>query len=152
MYPIATDISKGDAIPDGNEVARYCQPRYYDDTEDAPSHLAFMRRPGEEDPSVNRLEAFVGCNRTEAVNCVRREVEKHLTIKPRGRFVIFNVKQAKIAGNLEGFNIDIVYNPILPDQLSHSLITNLPKDSNEVRVATAIKRLIARADIYPGKL
>ena len=153
MCPVANDLDKGDALPDGDEVARYCTPNRYDPVKGEPSHLAFMRRPKERDPSVNRLESFVCCSRTDAVDCVRQEVEKHLKIGLGGRFVIFNVKRAKIVAKKEGFDINVVYDPILPDQLSHSLITNFPKDNNaEVRVATAIKRLIANTDIYPAKL
>ena len=153
MCPVANDLDKGDALPDGDVVARYCTPSRYDPVKGEPSHLAFMRRPKEKDPSVNRLESFVCCSRTDAVDCVRQEVEKHLKIGLGGRFVVFNVKRAKIVAKKEGFDINVVYDPILPDQLSHSLITNFPKDNNaEVRVATAIKRLIANTDIYPAKL
>ena len=153
MCPFANDLNKGDALPDGDEVARYCAPSRYDSVKDEPSHLAFMRRPNEMDQSVNRLESFVGCSRTDAVDCVRQEVGNHLEIRPGGRFVVFNVKRAKTVAKEEGFDVNVVYAPILPDQPSHSLITNLPQDSNaEVRVATAIKRLIANTDIYPAKL
>ena len=152
MCHAANDLDKGAAVPDGDEVARYCAPNRYDLAKGEPSHLAFMRRPKEEDPSVNRLESFVCCSRTDAVDCVRQEVKKHLTIRLHGRFVVFNVKRAKIVVKEEGFDINVVYDPILPDQLSHSLVTNFPKDNAEVRVATAIKRLIANTDIYPGKL
>ena len=152
MFPVADDLGEGDALPDGDEVARYCSPSNYDHAKDEPSHLAFVRRTSEKCPSVNRLETFVGQDRAGAVDCIRQEVRRHLRVKDRGRFVVFNVEQAKVAADQAGFSIGIVYAPA-PDQPSHSLIANMPEDTDaEVQVATAIKRLIANADVYPSKI
>ena len=61
-----------------------------------------------------------------------------------------NVDQAKDAARERGFDISIIYAPILPDKPSHSLVANLPPDENdEYRVAAAIMRLVTKADTYP---
>ena len=113
-----------------------------------------MRGENADDVSVNRLQFFLGCDRTGAVDCIRREVGGHLTLRQNGRFVVFNVERAKAAAQGVGCNVRIVYTP-QPSRPSHSSIVNLPLPTdlvNKVRVATAFLRLIGQADIYPAML
>ena len=51
----------------------------------------------------------------------------------------------------KGSDINIIYDPELPKKASHSLVVDLtPDDKDEYRVATALVRLITKADTYPG--
>ena len=153
MCSVATNLQKGDALPDTDEVARYCPPSRFDRYNNEPFHTAFMRRPREKAPSVNRLQTFVDLDRDAAVDHIRQEVDKQVDLRPHGRFVVLGVKQAKDAVKGENCDINIVYDPKLPDQPSHSLIIQWPCDEDaEVKAATAIKRLIAPGDVYKAKL
>ena len=148
MYHGATDLIYGDALPDGDEVARYCKPSDYNLELNQPTFLTFMRRETEDDLSVNRLQFFRGLDRAEAVGYIRYEVGKHYQLRPRGRFVVLNVLGAKAAAKKKGFDIGITYTP-QTSRPSHSSIVDLPEDyDDEVRVATAILRLISQVDIY----
>lgn len=152
MYPVATDLADGDPLPGVDEVARYCQPSEYDQDLDEPRVGAFIRRQTEEDLSCYRLQFYRGRDTTGAVDCIRTELKAlPYTLKPTGRFLVFNVDQAKAAAQEIGFDVDVLYtpNPRLP---SHSSVVDLPPDPNdEFRVATALLRLINRSDI-PGVL
>ena len=153
MYPVATDLTDGDPLPAGDEVARYCQPAEYDRELDEPAVGAFIRKESHKELSVNRLQFYQGQDRTGAVGCIRSEMEGYYTLRQNGRFVVFNVEQAKIAARKCGFNIGVIYAPVLPDQPSHSSVVNLPTDEdNEYRVAVAMMRLITKADTYPAIL
>lgn len=153
MSPAADGLQKGDSLPDGDEISRYCTPLNFNPSKNQPSHLAFMRRAGEDNPSVNHLGFFSDLNREEAVKRIRSEVGNGYTIRPTGRFVVFNVGQAKDAAKEVDHAIDVIYDPYFPDKPSHSLIMGMPEDVDaETQVATAIQRLITNDDIYPGKL
>ena len=150
MYPVAADLVDGDALPDGDEVTRYCKPSAYDLERSQPTFLAFMKRSTENDLSINRLHSFRGHDRAGAVDCIRSEVRSHYELKPHGRFVVFNVTGAKSAAQKKGFDIGIIYTPRRSSP-SHSSIVDLPTDYDaEIRVATAFLRLITQADIYPA--
>ena len=148
MYPVDTDLIEGDALPDGDEIARYCKPSEYDLDLSEPTFLAFMRRNNENDVSVNRLQYFNGHNRAGAVDCTRREVGAYYELRPNGRFVVLSVSRAKAAAKRVGFDIGIIYSP-KPSSPSHSSIIDLPTDyDDEVKLATALLRLITQADTY----
>ena len=150
MYHGATDLEYGDALPDGDEVARYCKPSALDPDSKSPTFLAFMRRKGEYDISVNRLQYFLGLDRTDAISYIRPEVNQHYKIGSTGRFLVLNVQAAKSTVQKIGFEISIIYTP-KESSPSHSSIVDLPdEDAAEIRVATAILRLITQDDIYPG--
>ena len=152
MYPVAANLTEGDALPDGDEVARYCRPSAYDLEQGAPTVLAFMKREAENDVSVNHLQFFRGHDRAGSVDCIRREVGGYLTLGPNGRFVAFNVARAKAVAKEKGFDVRIIYIPE-PSRPSHSSIVDLPTDpAAEVRVAAAILRLIRQTDIDPAVL
>ena len=62
--------------------------------------------------------------------------------------MVLNVRSAKAAAHSKGFTIDIIYTP-KTSRPSHSSIVNLPTDYvQEVRLATALLRLIAHSDTY----
>ena len=153
MYPVATDCADGDPLPGVDEVARYCPPSGYDRDLDEPLVGAFIRGPTQNDLSCYRLQFYQGRDRTGAVHCIRTALkELPYGLKPTGRFVVFNVEQAKVAARDIGFDIDVIYTP-KPWLPSHSSVVNLPADANdEFRVATALWRLINRSDVYPGVL
>ena len=148
MCPVATDLKEGDALPDGDEVARYCKPSDYDLEQGEPTFLAFMKRRTEPDISVNRLQFFRGHDRVGAVDRIRREVGDGYELRPSGRFLVFNVAGAKAAGHRIGCDIGVIYTP-KPLGPSHSSVVDLPTDyAAEIRLATALLRLIAQADTY----
>ena len=150
LYPFTTDLTDGDPLPGGDEVARYCQPAEYNRELDEPAVGAFIRKRSHKGLSVNRLQSYQEQDRTGAVDRIKGEVGGYYTLRRNGRFVVFNVDQAKDAARERGFDISIIYAPILPDKPSHSLVANLPPDENdEYRVAAAIMRLITKADTYP---
>ena len=151
MYPVANDLTVGDALPDGDEVARYCSPSRYDLEQGEPRVSAFMRKKTEKDISVNRLQYYQDQTQAGAVECIRLEVRGYLNLKPKGRFVVFNVAEAKTAAQRQGFDISIIYNPTQqPPSPSHSSIIPPTDYNDEVRVATAIMRLITQANTYPA--
>ena len=151
MSPLATDLTDGDPLPGGDEVARYCQPAEYNRELDEPAVGAFIRKKSHKGLSVNRLQLYIGQDRTGAVNCIRNEVGGYYQLRRNGRLLVFNVDRAKVAARGKGFDIDIIYAPILPDQPSHSLVIDLPTDEpDEYRVAAAILRLVTKDDIYPA--
>ena len=148
MSPVATDLVEGEALPDGDEVARYCKPSTYNRDLGEPTHLAFMRRPDEGDLSVNRLQFFLGLPRPNAVDLIRIEVSQHTELRRNGRFVTLNVGDAKSIGEKLGVDIGVIYTP-KSCRPSHSSIVGLPTDyDEEVRLATALVRLITQDDIY----
>ena len=82
LYPVATDLTEGVPLPDGDEIARYCKPNDYDLAEDKPRVTAFIKREIEDDISVNRLQFSLGYDRGGSVDCIRREVGKHYALSP----------------------------------------------------------------------
>ena len=148
MCPGSTNLVSGDPLPNGDEVSRFCRPHQYDHVLDEPMALAFMRKENERDLSVNHLQFFVGQSRTEAVNCIRREFQGYFKLGKTGRLVVFNVAKAKATAQKRGFDIGIIYTPEFPLKPSHSSIVDLPADhKDELSVATAIMRLITKADM-----
>ena len=151
MCPGSTNLVYGDPLPNGDEVSRFCRPCQYDHVLDEPMAIAFMRRENEPDLSVNHLQFFVGQGRTDAVNCIRRELEGYFTLGKTGGIVVFNVAKAKAAAQKRGFDIRIIYTPEFPLKPSHSSVLDLPADhKDELKVAAAIMRLITQADTYPA--
>lgn len=145
----SNDLALGDPLLDADEVARYCSPKHVD-ANHWPLATAFVRRPEDCDLSVDRLQSFIVQDRQQAVDCIRSEVEKRLTIRKSGRFAVINVGQAKHEAQKRGFPLRVVYTPEKGGP-SHSSIFDLPDDhENEMRVATALMRLLTEDDIYPA--
>ena len=110
-----------------------------------------MKRQGEADVSINWLQFYQGRDRKAMVDCIRREVGKCYGLKPSGQFAVFGIDKAKAAAQEVGFGIQVVYTPKPPSRPSHSSIIDLPTDyDDEVKVATAILRLIDENTLYPG--
>ena len=148
------ELNTGDPLLDSDEVSRYCSPNDYDLRRCEPKVGAFQRKPSERnplrDPSVNRLQFFQLQDQNSAVECVRQEfLSISYGLKENGRFVVFNVGEAKAAAlKAGGYKLVLTYDPD-PPIYSHSLISNLPEDLYEERVvATALKRLITKSDTY----
>ena len=109
-----------------------------------------MKRNNEKDLSVNRLQFYRDHDRAGAVDCIRCEMGRNYHLKRTGRFVVFNLADAKAVAQKKGFDIGIIYTP-QPSSPSHSSVFDLPTDYEaEVGVATAILRLITQADTYPA--
>ena len=152
MSPAATDLVEGEALPDGDEIARYCKPSAYNLDLGEPSFLAFMKRLTENDLSVNRLQFFLGLTRSEAVDRIRLEVKKHTDLRLNGRFAVFNVAEAKAVGRELGVDIGVIYTP-KACRPSHSSIAGLPADyEDEVRLAAGLLRLITQDAIFEAVL
>ena len=150
MCRLATDLSSGDPLPEENEVARYCSRKHCPD--DVLQATAFVRRENEDDLSVFRLQTFPDEDREGAVNCIRREARGYLTVRRSGRFVTVKVGQLKRAAQGVGAALRVIYSPKRGGP-SHSSVVDLPdKEEEELRVATAIMRLVSSADIHPGLL
>ena len=146
-----TELNPDDPLLDSDEASRYCSPNDYDRRRREPKVSAFQRKPSEKnplrDPSINRLQFFQLPNRKSAVKCVRQEfLSINYGLRQNGRFVVFNVGEAKAAAlEAGGYQVLFTYDPN-PPVYSHSLISNLPEDPREeLVVATAIKRLITKS-------
>ena len=150
MYPFATDLVKGDPLPDGDEVARYCSPGVWEEETQEPKVTGFMRKLNEDDLSVNRLQLYRAQSRAGSVGCIRDEVGAYYGLSKNGRFVVFSVSAAKAAALDKGCGIDVIYTPET-SKPSHSSIFGLlePEDyEGKVRVATALARLVKQDDVY----
>ena len=147
-------LNPNDLLLDSDEVSRYCSPTRYDLKRDEPKVNAFQRRESERnpmsDPSINRLQHFQLPNRDSSIERIRQDlISLPYKLSKDGRFVVFNVGKAKAAAiKASGFKLDFTYTP-KPGNLSHSSIVNLPEAlDQELAVAVAIKRLIAKSDTY----
>ena len=150
MFPFATDLVEGDPLPDGDEIARYCSPGVWEKETHEPQVTAFMRKPDEDDLSVNRLQYYRGQSRSGAVGCIRDETGAYYKLKKSGHFVVFSVSAAKAAALNKGCGIDVIYT-LKTSKPSHSSIFGLPEPEDyegKVRVATALARLVKQDDIY----
>lgn len=110
-----------------------------------PKVTAFLRRPGEKDLSVYRLQFFTGQGRAGAVGCIRREADNAgTTLRPNGRFVVVSVSA------IQDLALRVIYTP-QPRSPSHSSVIGLPDDYDEaVMLAVALVSLITPADTYPA--
>ena len=150
ILSLDADLNCGDPLLDSDEVSRHCQPNDYDRRLCEPKVSAFQRRPSEIDASINRLQFFGLQDRSSAVEYIRQEFRAiNYNLRPNGRFVVFNVGEAKAAAlKVGGYDLVFQYTP-KPPVCSHSSILNLPEDPCEERaVATALKRLITKTDTY----
>ena len=143
------DLQCGDLLLDCDEVSRYCSPDRFSQRLGEPKVSAFQKKPTEVDPSVNRLQYFKLRDRSLAVECIKHEFRTNdYTLKPKGRFVVFNVGAAKAAAIKSGYRLVFRFTPD-PPVWSHSSIQNFPQDADgDLVVATALKRLITKSDIF----
>ena len=102
--------------------------------------------------SVNRLQFFQTDDRAIAIEGIKWEFRAiNYNLRPNGRFVVFNVGRAFQAVKEKGYDITFMYTPKKPHQPSHSSIYCLPREGDRkgrLVTATALKRLISKADIY----
>ena len=85
---------KGDALPDGDRIARYCS---LDTLEDDARPASF--RPREEDGdglSVNWVELWGEQDLDTAIQYVQDDLRQDLRLSPNGLFAVLNVGQAKV--------------------------------------------------------
>lgn len=155
MCPAADDLAHGDPLPDCDEVARYCTPGRYNRSEQKPRPTAFLWRRDkhgkpETDLSVYRLQHYDEPDNASALDLIRTEGARGLTLDKNGRFVMLNVGRAKAAAQSEGVSVDVIYTPRQePLQPSHSSIMPRPTDyEEELRLATALSLLITRDDTF----
>ena len=152
MYPAATDLSSGDRLPSSDDITRYCKPSEYDHSANMPMVGAFLRRQGEPDLSVNRLQFFQGANKSSSVDCIRAEVGTHYQLRRNGRFVVLNVGGVQSAAKQKGYDVNVIYTPE-PVRPSHSSIVDIPSTpKEEFEIAAAFLRLVTAADVYPAVL
>ncbi len=148
MYHSAT-LEDGDSLPDSDTVSRYCKPSTYDLNNGEPKVGAFQlteRERQEDCPalSVNRIQYFPPQSVASAVDCVRQEfIDYCYELRPNGRFIVFDVEDAKEVALREGYHELMFRFTPDPPMYSHSSICGMPIDRNEERVvATAMKRQI----------
>ena len=143
------DLQSGDLLLDCDEVSRYCSPERFSQRLGEPKVSAFQKKPKEVDPSVNRLQYFKLQDKVIAVECIRQEFRaNNYKLRPKGSFVVFNVSAAKAAAIEAGYRLVFRYTPD-PPVWSHSSIQNFPQDADgDLAVATALKRLITKSDIF----
>lgn len=153
------ELNRCDPLPERDEVIRYCSPGRFSHRDCEPyTHKrcepllwAFQTSSRELDLSVNWIQYFCTDDRILALADIR--VEFHAIdydFKPDGRFVVFNVGQAIQALKDKGYDITVKYTP-KKLQPSHSSIYGLPREGDREgrrKTAIALKRLIARTDIY----
>ena len=145
-------LRDGDSLLDSDEASRYCRPGNYDRHRSEPKVGAFQKKSYESDISINRLQFHQLPDRDSAVGCIRREFQNNdYGLEPHGRFVVFNVGAARVAARDVGHDINFTYAPE-ETYPSHSSIYPPEDPQGALAVATAIKRLITKVDIYPALL
>ena len=135
-------------LPDTDDVVRYCSPIRYDLKNERPKAGAFIdaRTPGE--LSVNHLQHYQGLSKPHALDRVRDEVDSYLTLKPNGRFLIFNVGAVKRQASQKGMGLSVFYSPEC-NRPSHSSIYLQVEDDVE-KLATMLMRMTTQATTYPA--
>jgi len=81
---------KGDQLPAGDHVARFCARKYSSESEGVDPG-AFMLRKDENHLSVQWLEYLKKAGRQEEIDEVREIFAKHLKIKPPAKIAVLNV-------------------------------------------------------------
>lgn len=148
-------MKHGDSLPSSDSVSRLCSPDRFDHRSGLPKVTAFVERKNERcDYSVNRLEHYAPRVCAAAINLIRSEfIADEYDLRPRGRFVVFNVGRAIKAAAQHGARLSVTFTPDGP-YCSHSTIKGLPDpiadQDASLRVATAIKRLVRRKDVLPA--
>lgn len=158
MSPRFIDLQPNDSLLDCDDVSRYCSKTRFNHDKNEPAASAFVRRPSERhpklrDPSFNRLQFYKTSNVSRAIERIRQEYEDiGFGLSRCGRFVILNVGKAKTAvTRAAGVQLSFCYDP-KPKQDSHALIQGLPQDMHEeYRVATILKQMVSKSEIYEGK-
>ena len=135
-------------LPDSDDVVRYCSPSRYDHKNNRPKVGAFIAEGRPPELSVNHLQHYKGLSKPTAMAHVRAEVDGYLTLKPKGRFVMFNVAAIKNKARRRSADLTVIYTPE-SDRPSHSSIY-VHLDEDVTRVATMLMRLTTRANTCPA--
>lgn len=128
---------KGDLLPSSDHIARLCSPKH------APmgkvQASAFLLKKNEPNLSVDWLE-ILGCQSREKEILKMREVyNRRLDVKKNARIAVLNV--GKVCKKIhtespDNRKIEILHDPNLEDDISHSEIKNLRQ--NDVLIAELI--------------
>lgn len=157
---------KGDIIPDGHHVARYCKGPHVEDG--WPTAGAFNIRPDDESSlSVNWMEFFnnrqVVTTKEERKTAVE-EIREMIQMDPTytGRFAVLNVGLLKLAiSTAGGYSPSVVEDPQgkkpadgkrpeRPPDPSHALIYGYQAD--DLKVASELLALLGPNDVFEGKV
>lgn len=138
---------KGDKIPDGDHIGRYCAPKTAPDGQIQAT--AFMLRPEEESLSVNWLEILNCSNRENKIAELRNIYSKKLNVGLRARIAVLNVGEVRekvLAESQDSRNLEVLHDPS-EDDPSHSGVYNLRPDGE------LIAELILQAvcETYPAR-
>ena len=161
---------KGDVIPEGNHVVRYCKPRYVVRRSKLPEIDAFRldRARGEKSLSVNWIECFDSSvlldtrDQREAAIVWVRDV-MHYDLHSNGAFAFFRVDEIKRAVEVAGGTDPYLESDPSPAQPatdnrsargpdpSHALVLGIPEDDYAVGVQLrAIATLDPDLRLFPG--
>ena len=141
-YPAG--LPPNDPLPDADDVVRYCSPSRYDHKNKRPKVGAFIAEGTPPELSVNHLQHYKGLSKHNAMARVRTEVGSYLTLKPKGRFTMFNVAAIKEKARRRNINLTIIYTPDR-DKPSHSSIF-VHVEEDVLRVATMLLRLTTQGN------
>lgn len=119
-------------LPDDDQVVRYVKPSMIQE-DGTPDGSEFRLRSGEEELSVNWLEAF-GQDKTHQLAETRRP--SRLTRRPTARFAEMNVGMVKCKVTEELDSLRIVSDPLpagygFDEDPSHAAIIGLPQGDSE---------------------
>ena len=144
-----TNLDPGDAIPDSNNLARWCRASDVDPETDWPQMSAFYPRQNEDYLSTNWIE-YHAQDHDVAVRAIRDSIPLTLTVG--GRFVVLNV--GKVIDSIAqggGLCPSVRFCPQC-DNPSHVALAWEDMAENHQSVAAELFALIASENIYLGKM
>lgn len=122
---------KGDKIPDSDNIARFC--RSMQVIEGEIQATAFMLRQGvDEYLSVNWLEFLQCSDRESEIREIQKIYSETFSVSQSARIAILNVGEMSNIVRTESpdnRNIDVLHEPILGGDQSHSGVYNLKQDN-----------------------
>lgn len=138
---------KGDAISDGDHVARYCKPTTVENG--VPLVAAFSMGEQSDHLSVNWLEFLSRDKWDNQIQCLREVFRaKGYTLRKNGRFAVLNVgRSIQAVETSVGYGIAFRHWPEENNE-SHSGIFGYTHD--DLAVALELRSVVAEDDIYPA--
>ena len=125
---------KGDAVPDSDNIARFCKPSTA--LNGIIEATAFMLRERDKGGlSVNWLEFLKCSDRDHEVKEVQRIYSETLSVSKKARIAILNVGEIRDIVRSETHddrNIEVLHDPVSGGDQSHSEIHNLKPDNEEI--------------------
>ncbi len=139
---------RGDHIPRGDHVARYCKPNWVDDG--LPLIAAFLNDRNQEHVSVNWLEFFDGVGGQAQIEQIRKAFRaKGYKLRKNGRFAVLNVGgSVDRVKQTTDMAIRFLHWPE-DDDPSHSGIFDYRAE--DFQVALELTNLVAPDDVFPGE-